>query len=182
MNPAITVIAVSKSATHSMEKANMTSINLIENYGIEGDVHAGVTVKHRYLVFRKKDAPNLRQVHLVHRELFDELQASGFDIKPGMIGENITTEGIDLLHLPTDTILHLGHEAQIKITGLRDPCKLLNGVAPGLLKAVISKDQQGNIIRKTGVMSVVVKSGTVNQGDSIRVELPSKPHNKLVCV
>ncbi|MFT7590657.1 MAG: MOSC domain-containing protein YiiM [bacterium] len=182
MNPEPTVVAVSRSGTHTMQKANQPSIKLLENFGIEGDAHAGITVKHRYLVFKKKDAPNLRQVHLVHQELFSELQSTGFNIKPGMIGENITTKGIDLLGLPTNTVLHLGDDAQIRITGLRNPCKQLNGVESGLMKAVVSKDSQGNIIRKTGVMSVVLKSGIVNQGDSIRVAYPSKPFKPLVCV
>jgi hypothetical protein len=176
------IIALSKSGTHSMSKFNEDAIELIQDFGIEGDVHAGKTVKHRYLVFKKKDAPNLRQVHLIHRELFDELKAEGFDIQPGLIGENITTEGIELLNLPTNTILHLGESAQLKVTGLREPCKQLNGIRQGLLKAVISKDNEGNIFRKTGVMSVVLKGGKVHKTDTIRVEYPPEPFHPLVCV
>jgi len=176
------IIALSKSDSHSMGKYNQESVELIEDFGIEGDVHAGKTVKHRYLVLKKRDAPNLRQVHLVHSELFDELAEEGFNIKPGMIGENITTTGIDLLALPTNTILHLGEQAQIKITGLRNPCKQLNGIQKGLMKAVISKDDSGNIFRKTGVMSVVTKSGKIFKNDTIRVEYPPEPFRPLVCV
>ncbi len=176
------IIALSKSDTHSMGKHNQESVELIEDFGIEGDVHAGKTVKHRYLVLKKRDAPNLRQVHLVHSELFEELAEEGFNIEPGMIGENITTQGIDLLHLPTDTILHLGNEAKVRITGLREPCKQLNDVQRGLLKAVISKDSEGNIFRKTGVMSVVTKGGKVSKNDEIRVEYPPEPFRPLVCV
>jgi MOSC domain-containing protein YiiM len=177
-----TIVALSKSDTHSMGKQNHNSVQLIEGFGIEGDVHAGKTVKHRYLVLKKRDAPNLRQVHLAHSELFDELTDEGFNIQPGMIGENITTQGLDILNLPTNTILHLGDEAQIKITGLREPCKQLNGVQPGLLKAVVSKDKDGNIYRKTGVMSVVLTGGQVSINDSIRVEYPPEPFRTLVCV
>ncbi|MCO4818518.1 MAG: MOSC domain-containing protein [Bacteroidetes bacterium] len=182
MTRAPKIIALSKSDTHSMTKPNHASVTLIENFGIEGDVHAGKTVKHRYLVLKKKDAPNLRQVHLVHSELFDELATEGFAIKPGMIGENVTTQGIDLLHLPSGTILHLGKEAQVKITGLREPCKQLNGVQSGLLKAVISRDADGNLFRKTGVMSVVIAGGEVFANDTIRVEYPPEPFLPLVCV
>lgn len=176
------IVALSKSGSHSMSKPNHDSVMLIEDFGIEGDVHAGKTVKHRYLVFKKKDAPNLRQVHLIHSELFKELEAEGFSIQPGMIGENITTAGVDLLQLPTNTILHLGASAQLKVTGLREPCKQLNGIQPGLLKAVISKDNNGNIFRKTGVMSVVIKGGEVHKNDTIRVEFPPEPYHTLVCV
>lgn len=177
-----TIVALSRSETHSMSKQNYDSVKFIEDFGIEGDVHAGKTVKHRYLVFKKKDAPNFRQVHLVHRELFEELADEGFSIQPGMIGENVTTNGIDLLNLPTNTILHLGESVQLKVTGLREPCKQLNGIQPGLLKAVISKDQDGNIFRKTGVMTVVMKGGEVFKKDKIRVEYPPEPYQPLVCV
>ncbi len=182
MNSSPKVLAVSKSSEHTMSKYNADSISLIKNYGVEGDAHAGKTVKHRYLLFKKKDAPNLRQVHLLHAELFDELRRQGFDLTPGLIGENITTEGVDLLNLPTNTILHLGTEAKIKITGLREPCKQLNGIQPGLLEAMISKKEDGSIIRKSGVMSVVIASGVVHKNDEIRVEYPPEPHHPLVCV
>jgi MOSC domain-containing protein YiiM len=174
-----TVMAVSCGATHSFSKDLQQSIQLIEGLGVAGDAHAGVTVQHRSRVARNPDQPNLRQVHLVHSELHDELNASGFDVHPGGMGENILTRGLDLLGLPTGTRLYVGAEAIIEITGLRNPCAQLDGYRPGLMKAVLDRDAEGKLIRKAGIMAIVVTSGTVCVGDSIGVELPALPHNSL---
>jgi MOSC domain-containing protein YiiM len=173
------VAAVSRSATHSMSKGNQSVVQLIEGLGIEEDTHAGVTVQHRSRVARNPNQPNLRQVHLIHAELFDELRDAGFDMVAGQMGENITTEGIDLLGLPTGTRLHLGGEAVVEVTGLRNPCELLDDIQPGLMKATLSRDAQGKLIRKAGVMSVVVRGGPVRPGDPINIELPPTPHHPL---
>ena len=173
------VIAISLSPKHTFSKLTQKSIRLIAGLGIEGDAHAGKTVKHRSRVAKDPTQPNLRQVHLIHSELHDELKIKGFDLAPGDMGENITTQGIDLLNLPTDTKLHLGSEAIIQITGLRNPCAQLDRFQPGLMAAVLDKDERGNIVRKAGVMSIVVSSGVVRAGDKIRVELPPLPYRSL---
>jgi MOSC domain-containing protein YiiM len=173
------VTAVSKSGTHTMSKPNLDSVRLLAGLGVEGDAHQGVTVKHRSRVARDPSQPNLRQVHLIHAELHDELREAGFDVTPGMMGENITTRGVDLLGLPTGARLRLGATALVEITGLRNPCGQLNGVQDGLLSATIDKDADGNLIRKAGIMGIVLADGEVRPGDAIAVELPPEPHRPL---
>jgi len=174
-----TVTAVHLSPTHTMAKPTQPSIHLIEGIGVDGDAHGGETVKHRSRVQRDPTTPNLRQVHLIHAELHDELRTRGYDLAPGQIGENITTRDIDLLVLPTGARLHLGSEAIIEVTGLRNPCDQLNGIQPGLMQAVLDRDAEGNLIRKAGIMAIVLTGGTVAAGDPIEVELPSEPHRPL---
>jgi MOSC domain-containing protein YiiM len=173
------VVAVSRSATHTFSKANLESIQLLTNLGVEGDAHMGETVKHRSRVAVDPTQPNLRQVHLIHAELHDELQAAGFDVPAGQMGENITTRGIDLLNLPTGTRLYLGNTAAIALTGLRNPCAQLDRFQPGLMAAVLGRDKDGKLIRKAGVMGIVAIAGTIKPGDSIRIELPQEPYLSL---
>src|SRR5580704_15731365 len=174
-----TVIAVSRSADHSFTKPNEGSIRLLAGLGVEGDAHLGVTVKHRSRVAKDPTAPNLRQVHLIHAELHDELEAAGFRLAPGAMGENVTTRGVDLLGLPTGTRLHLGKAAVIEVTGLRNPCAQLNKIQPGLMAATLDRDADGGLIRKAGIMAIVLAEGEVEPGDTIAVELPAGPHYKL---
>jgi hypothetical protein len=174
-----TVVAVNISRTHSFSKSNQDSIKLLAGLGIEGDAHSGKTVKHRSRVAKNPNQPNLRQVHLIHAELHAELKAAGFDISAGQMGENITTRGIDLLKLPTDTRLHLGNEAVVQVTGLRNPCAQLDLFQPGLMAAVLDKDEEGKIVRKAGIMSIVLTSGIVSTGDRIYIELPPQPYRSL---
>lgn len=174
-----TVVAVSRSPSHTMSKPNVETIRLIAGLGVEGDAHAGETVKHRSRVARDPTQPNLRQVHLVHAELHDELRAAGFEVSPGLMGENVTTRGVDLLALPTGARLYLGEAAVVEITGLRNPCLQLNGLQPGLMNATLDRDADGGLIRKAGVMGVVLAGGTVAPGDAIRVELPAGLHRPL---
>ena len=173
------VTAVSVSKNHTFSKFNENSIKLLTGLGVEGDAHLGKTVKHRSRVSKDPTQPNLRQVHLIHSELHEELKDAGFDISPGQMGENITTSGINLLRLPTDTLLYLGNQAVVKVTGLRNPCAQLNGLKPGLMAAVLDKDENGNLIRKAGIMSVVIEEGEVKPGDAIKVKFPPKPHQPL---
>jgi MOSC domain-containing protein YiiM len=173
------VAAVSRSPGHTMSKPNEPAIRLIAGLGVEGDAHAGETVKHRSRVARDPTQPNLRQVHLIHAELHDELRGRGFEVWPGEMGENVTTRGVDLLGLPTGARLRLGDEAVVEITGLRNPCGQLNGVRPGLLEATLDRDAAGNLVRKAGVMAIVVSGGEVRPGDPIRAELPAAPHRPL---
>jgi MOSC domain-containing protein YiiM len=177
-----TVIAVSRSPGHTMSKPNEGSIRLLEGLGVEGDAHLGTTVKHRSRVAKDPTTPNLRQVHLIHAELHDELEAAGFHLIPGEMGENVTTRGLDLLGLPTGTRLRLGTQALVEITGLRNPCYQLNLLRPGLMKATLDRDADGNLIRKAGVMGVVLAPGEVKPGDTITVELPAEPRRKLEAV
>jgi MOSC domain-containing protein YiiM len=147
--------------------------------GREGDAHLGEKVKHRSRVARDPSQPNLRQVHLIHAELHDELRRAGFEVMPGLMGENVTTRGIDLLGLPTGTRLHLGTTAVVEITGLRNPCAQLDKLQPGLMAATLDRDAAGNLIRKAGIMGIVLTDGDVRPGDAIRVELPAEPHRSL---
>ena len=170
-----TVTAVSRSETHTMSKPNVPSIQLLEGLGVVGDAHSGATVKHRSRVAQDPTQPNLRQVHLIHAELLDELKESGFEITPGQMGENITTRGIPLLDLPRHTLLYIGGTAVVQVTGLRNPCHQLNGLQDGLMKAVLDKTENGELIRKAGIMGIVVQGGLISVGDSIRVVLPETP-------
>ncbi|KAA9373510.1 MOSC domain-containing protein [Microbispora cellulosiformans] len=173
------VTAVSRSATHTFSKVPLESVRLLPGLGVEGDAHSGTTVKHRSRVAHDPSQPNLRQVHLVHAELHDELRDAGFAVRAGDMGENVTTRGVDLLGLPTGTRLHLGESAVVEVTGLRNPCGQLNGLQDGLMKAVLDRDEDGNLVRKAGIMGVVVTGGEVRPGDPIRVELPAGSHHPL---
>ena len=170
------VTAVSVSATHNFTKHNTGAIRLLAGLGVEGDAHLGVTVQHVVRVRTDPTMPNLRQVHLMHAELHEELRDAGFKVHAGTIGENITTRGIYLLGLPLGTRLHLGREAVVEVTGLRNPCRQLDAYQAGLTAALLGKDEAGNLIRKSGIMSIVLASGEVRPGDAIGVELPPLPH------
>src|SRR4051794_10265037 len=161
------VTAVSSSGTHTMRKPNQPAIRIRTGLGVEGDAHLGVTVKHRSRVAADPTQPNLRQVHLVHAELHDELRSAGFDVVPGDMGENVTTRGVDLLGLPTGTRLHLGATAVVEVTGLRKPCAQVDKVQKGLMGANLDKDADGNLIRKAGIMGVVLADGEVRPGDTV---------------
>jgi len=173
------VIAVCRSPSHTMSKPLEESINLLAGLGVEGDAHAGTTVKHRSRVARTPDLPNLRQVHLIHAELFAEVARDGFTVTPGLMGENITTQGIDLLALPRGTRLRLGPDALIEVTGLRNPCYQLDGLQMGLMRACLGRDETGDPIRKAGIMAIVLEGGIVQAGDAIAVTLPATPHEPL---
>ncbi|GAA3895907.1 MOSC domain-containing protein [Streptomyces gulbargensis] len=174
-----TVLAVSSNGTYAFTKPNREAVTLLAGLGVEGDVHAGETVRHRSRVAQDPTQPNLRQVHLIHAELFEEVAGAGFEVGPGDLGENITTRGIDLLSLPTGTRLHLGEEAVVEVTGLRNPCVQIDHFRGGLLKQVLGRDDNGGVVRKAGIMSVVLTGGEVRPGDPIRVELPEGPHRPL---
>jgi MOSC domain-containing protein YiiM len=173
------VVAVCRDSQHRFSKRVADEIALLEGLGVEGDAHAGVTVRHRGRVAADPTQPNLRQVHLIHAELHDELREQGFAVEPGQLGENITTRGLDLLALPRGTLLRLGRLAVVQVTGLRNPCYQINDFRPGLLKAVLDKDEQGHLIRKAGIMGIVLRGGPVKPGDPIRVDQPKQPHLPL---
>ena len=160
----------------------MRQIVLVEGRGVEGDAHFGATVQHRSRVARDPTQPNLRQVHLLHAELFDELKAKGFEVAAGDMGENITTRGVDLLGLPEGTRLTIGPEVVVQVTGLRNPCSQIDGFRKGLLAATLDRDATGALVRKAGVMAVVVRGGSVSAGDLVAIEMPAEPHKPLVCV
>jgi MOSC domain-containing protein YiiM len=173
------VVAVSCCGTHSMSKPAADTIRLLAGLGVEGDAHLGTTVQHLYPMRRDPTRPNLRQVHLIHAELHDELREGGFTLVPGEMGENVTTRGIDLLGLPSGARLRLGEAAIIEVTGLRNPCHQLDKLRPGLMAATLDRDADGNLIRKAGVMAVVIEGGVVRAGDRIAVEPPAAPHQPL---
>ena len=176
------VLAVSRAGSHRFSKRSLDRIHLLPGLGVQGDAHMGETVKHRSRVARDPREPNLRQVHLIHGELHDELRASGFDVSPGDIGENITTRGVDLLTLPLGTRLGLGGAAVVELTGLRNPCVQLDRFQTGLMAAVLDRDADGRLIRKCGVMGIVVSGGEVRPGDPVRLRLPRQPHSPLAAV
>ncbi|MGW3989805.1 MOSC domain-containing protein [Streptomyces sp. NPDC004830] len=173
------VTAVSSNGEYSFTKPNRDSIRLLTGLGVEGDVHAGVTVKHRSRMAQDPTRPNLRQVHLMHEELFDEVGEAGYRVTPGDLGENITTRGIDLLALPTGTLLRIGGTAVLEVTGLRNPCLQIDAFRSGLLKRVVGRDEEGRVVRKAGIMSVVREDGVVRPGDTIAAELPAEPFRPL---
>jgi MOSC domain-containing protein YiiM len=177
MDPVVT--AVSRSGGYTFSKPNHGSIRLVAGLGVDGDVHAGKTVKHRYRMRQDPTRPNLRQVHLIHSELHDELRAMGFNVQAGQMGENITTRGVVLLGLPAGTKLQLGPDAVVEITGLRNPCRQLDDFQDGLMAAVLDHDEEGSLIRKAGVMGIVLTGGIVRPGDPIEIELPPQPHLPL---
>ncbi|MGB3447137.1 MAG: MOSC domain-containing protein [Xanthobacteraceae bacterium] len=173
------VTAVSLSKRHHFSKPNAMEIQLRTGLGVAGDAHLGVTVKHRSRVAKDPTQPNLRQVHLLHEELFDELRGKGFRVAAGEMGENVTTRGVDLLGLPTGTRLHLGASAVVEVTGLRNPCVQIDRFQQGLMAATLDRDSGGNLIRKAGIMSIVLADGDLRPGDAIRIELPAGPHRPL---
>ena len=182
IHPGAVVTAVSRNPTHALGKPNRERIRLLTGLGVDGDAHMGATVKHRSRVARDPTQPNLRQVHLIHAELHDELRAAGFELAAGQMGENVTTRGIHLLRLPAGSRLHLGDTAVVEVTGLRNPCSQLDHIQPGLMAATLGHDEHGNLVRKAGIMGIVLADGDVRSGDPIRVELPPGPHRPLAPV
>ncbi len=176
------VLAVSASPTHSFSKETVSEIVLLKGLGVQGDAHCGQAVKHRSRAAKFPDMPNLRQVHLIHSELFGEVAKQGFEVRPGNMGENITTVGIDLLVLPKGTLLRVGEEAVLEVTGLRNPCSQIDKFQKGLMAATLDKDENGEMIRKAGIMSIVLVGGIVRAGDPITVQLPPEPHERLQTV
>ena len=175
------VVSVHRQSTYTFSKSVVEEIELIEGLGVAGDVHAGATVKHRSRVAKDPSTPNLRQVHLIHRELFEQVGEAGYQVTPGQLGENITTEGLELLGLPVGTRLGIG-DAVLTVTGLRNPCRQIDDFQPGLLKQVVHRREDGSIERLAGVMSIVSRGGLVRPGDAIEVELPPEPHFPLTAV
>jgi MOSC domain-containing protein YiiM len=176
------VTAVSSRGGHGLGKETRDCIRLVTGLGVQDDAHQGATVQHLSRVRRDPTQPNLRQVHLISAELHDELAGRGFSVSPGQMGENVTTRGIDLLSLPTGATLRLGEHAVVEVTGLRNPCVQLEGLAPGLMAAVLDRVEDGSLIRKAGVMSIVVADGEVRPGDRVTVTLPDRPHRPLMAV
>ena len=177
-----TVVAVSRDTTHRFSKTNQDSIRLLAGLGVEGDAHLGVTVQHLSRIAQDPTRPNLRQVHLIQAELFDELRPAGYAVTPGDLGENVTTRGVDLLALPVGTRLRLGPDAVVEVTGLRNPCLQIDRFRDGLLKQVVGRDEHGAVVRRCGVMSVVAEGGDVRPDDTVAVELPAGPHRPLEMV
>ncbi len=176
------VVSVSLSSEHKFSKRVAENIRLLAGLGVEGDAHCGVLVKHLYRVKQDPAQPNLCQVHLLQAELFEELRGKGFEIAPGEMGENVTTLGLDLLGLPTGALLTLGDTALVEVTGLRSPCVQMNHFRTGLMPAVIERKSAGKVVKKAGIMGVVIAGGVVRTGDEILVRLPEKPWRELVCV
>ncbi|MEU1185290.1 MOSC domain-containing protein [Streptomyces sp. NPDC005820] len=176
------VSAVSSSGTYSFTKPNRDGITLVEGLGVEGDVHAGVTVKHRSRMAKDPTRPNLRQVHLIHEELFTDVREAGFEVAAGQLGENVTTRGLDLLGLPVGARLRLGADAVVEVTGLRNPCAQIDAFRKGLLKQVVGRHADGRPAFRAGIMGVVLNGGVVRPGDPITLELPEGPHRALEIV
>jgi MOSC domain-containing protein YiiM len=173
------VIAVARDGKHRFSKVTAPEVRMVAGLGVEGDAHAGETVRHRSRVAVDPGQPNLRQVHLIHGELFDELRPKGFDLEPGQLGENVTTQGIDLIGLARSTLLALGPQAVLEVTGLRNPCAQIEAFRPGLLAAVCGRGLDGKLVRKAGIMAIVRAGGVVRRGDAITLTLPPPPHHPL---
>ena len=173
------VVAVALNPTHGFHRQKVEIIKLHKGKGVVGDAHFGATVKHRSRVRQNPDQPNLRQVHLMAEELFEELAVKGFQVTAAEMGENITTRGIDLINLPKDTVLSIGPAVKLQVTGLRNPCNQLNQFQKGLMQALLDNDENGNLIRKAGIMTIVVEGGIVSPGDEIKIDYPSEPHQVL---
>ncbi len=182
MSQTPTITAVHRSGTHDFSKPAQGSITLLEGLGVEGDAHCGTTVQHLYMIKKDNPLPNLRQVHLIQTELLDEVNAKGYDVKPGDLGENVSTRGLDVLTLPTGTRLHLGGEAIVEVTGLRAPCYQIDRFRKGLLAEMKEHRPEGGIAPKSGIMSIVIKGGVVRAGDAIGVELPAGEHIPLKAI
>ena len=179
LNTVGTVQAVCLSAGHSTSKLPAAFIHLLAGLGVRGDAHLGATVQHRSRVAQDPTQPNLRQLHLMMGELLDELQLRGFAVVPGQMGENVVTRGLDLLALPRGTRLMVGERAVAEVTGLRNPCAQLDGLHPGLMAAVLDRDPAGRLIRRAGIMAVIVTGGEVRPGDSVLADLPALPYLPL---
>ena len=173
------IVSVSRSDEHHFSKQPTTEIDLLTGLGVAGDAHLGRTVQHRSRMKVNPRQPNLRQVHLLHEELLDELAQRGFAVRPGDLGENITTRGIDLLSLPRGTLLRIGKDAELEVTGLRNPCAQIERFQTGLLAAVIDRRADGAPVLKAGVMAIVRRGGTVRTGDQITPHAPAPPHMPL---
>lgn len=173
------VVAVHRSGDHTFSKRAVDAITLLAGLGVEGDAHSGARVRHRSRVAQDPDQPNLRQVHLVASELFDEVAGAGFTVGPGDVGENVTTAGLDLIRLPVGSVLRLGPDALVALTGLRNPCVQIDAFQEGLQGAMLGRDDDGKLLRKTGVMSVVVRGGVVTPGDTIEVRFPPGPPTRM---
>jgi len=173
------VVAVCSSPRHGFRKQPQLSIRLLAGRGVEGDAHCGETVQHLYLKRRDPSQPNRTQVHLLPVELFADVSPAGYRIAPGDLGENITTEGIDLRMLPLGTLLRIGDEAVVELTGLRTPCTQIDRFQPGLMKLVIERNEMDKVFAKAGVMGIVMQAGDVAPGAAIRVELPTTPHEAM---
>lgn len=176
------VVGVSRDSEHRFSKAAVDSIRVIEGFGVEGDAHAGKTIQHLHPMRLDPTRPNLRQVHLIQFELYDELRDLGYDVSPGQLGENVTTRGVDLLALPQRTRLQVGPDAVLEVTGLRSPCHQINDFRPSLLKQVIHTEEDGTVVRRTGVMSIVLTGGPIRPDDTITVVLPDGDHTPLEVV
>jgi len=176
------IVSLSRSPVHEFSKDEAATLRLLAGFGVEGDAHGGDRIQHRSRVAIDPTRPNLRQIHLLHMELLRELEEEGYAVGPGRLGENILTEDLDLLGLPTGTRLELGDQAEIVITGLRNPCKQLDLIDPRLFKRLAYRDDSGELVRLAGIMAVVSTTGEIRTGDPIRVRLPDKPHRPLAPV
>ena len=166
------VVAVHLAPDHDFSKQTVSSIELLAGLGVRGDAHMGARVNHRSRVKVDPTQPNLRQIHLIASELLDEVNAKGYSVRPGDLGENITTSGIDLIGQPVGTTMRIG-DAVIALTGLRNPCAQIGVFADGLHGEMLGRDDDGKLVRKTGVMAVVLRSGLVTTGDEIHVAAPA---------
>lgn len=173
------VLAVARDGTHRFSKTPQPGITLLAGLGVQGDAHAGETVRHRSRVRADPTQPNLRQVHLIHAELLGQVAADGFRVQPADLGENITTRGLDLLALPRGTRLTFPSGAAVEVTGLRNPCAQIDAFQPGLMRRLVGTDDAGDPVFLAGVMGTVLEGGEVTPGDAIRVTLPPEPHEPL---
>lgn len=173
------VVSVSAEPGHGFSKTPRAAITLLPGLGVAGDAHCGATVRHRSRVAADPLQPNLRQLHLFPAEWLEALDARGFDLAPGGLGENLLTRGLDLLALPTGTLMRFSQGPLVAVTGLRNPCRQIEAYRQGLLAAVLDRDAEGAAVLKAGIMAVILEGGAIAPGDSIALSLPPEPHRKL---
>jgi MOSC domain-containing protein YiiM len=143
------LVSVNVNSSKEFRKLPRTSGKLIEDFGLEGDRHAGRP---------------LRQVSILNAETVDELAQAGMPVEPGVLGENITLEGLPVMGLAEGVRLRIG-DAELEIVGDRPACRELLDVHKNALKALVGR---------TGKMARVVKGGMVRPGDPI--ELIEEPY------
>jgi len=161
------VLALCRNENPGIPKIQVDSIQLVEEFGVEGDYHAGKTIRHRYLAKKDPDQPNHRQVLLIDAKILGDLDQRGIRIIPGQMGENIVCYGIDVMLLEIGTRFTAG-EALLEITEARHPCHQLNDSHPDLYQAVI-EEIGGEEIYSAGVFARVIRGGNVDAGNSIFV-------------
>jgi MOSC domain-containing protein YiiM len=161
------VIAVCQKTEPGLPKFEAEAIQLIEDFGVSGDYHAGKLIRHRYWAAKDPTHPNHRQVLLVDTSIYADLASQGIALKPGMLGENVVVDGIQVMTLAVGARLQLG-DALLELTEVRNPCYQLNEMHPDLLEAV-KPEVDGQPRRNAGMFARILTGGWVRPGNPVLV-------------